>query len=82
MNNVKNRSSYTEVFCKKSVPKNLLKFTGKHLCQSIKKEALAQVFPYKFCKIFKNNFLYRTLPVAASVKILFLLLLQEESYAD
>ena len=33
---------------------------------SIKKEALVQVFSREFCEIFKNNFLYRTLPVAAS----------------
>ena len=28
------RSSCPEVFCKKGVLKNLVKFTGKHLCQS------------------------------------------------
>ena len=32
----------------------------------IKKEALAQVFSCKFCKIWKNTFFYRTPPVAAS----------------
>ena len=48
------------------------KFTGKHLCQSlfliklqaefcnfIKKENLAQVLSYEFCKISKNTFSYR-----------------------
>ena len=34
----------------------------------IKKEALAQVFSCEFCEIFKNNFFYRTPPVAASDK--------------
>ena len=70
------RSSCPEVFSKKGVPKNYLKFTGKHLCQSllccrpqacnfIKKEILTQVFSCEFCEIFKNIF-YRTPPAAAS----------------
>ena len=29
------RSSCPEVFCKKGVPKNFAKFTGKYLCQSL-----------------------------------------------
>ena len=29
------RSSLPEVFCKKGVPRNFTKFTGKHLCQSL-----------------------------------------------
>ena len=58
----------------------LSKFNGKHLCQSIflikwqpetcnfiKKEILAQGFSCKCCEIFKNNFCYRSPPVAASV---------------
>ena len=52
------RSCRPEVFCKKGVLRNFVKFTGKHLCQSfflnkiaeacnfIKKETLAQVFFY------------------------------------
>ena len=32
----------------------------------IKKEALAQVFPWEFCEIFKNTFFNRAPPVAAS----------------
>ena len=64
-----------EVVCKKAVLRNLTKFTIKNLCQSlfsnkvvglglnfIKKEALAQMFSWKFCEIS----LYRTPPVAAS----------------
>ena len=34
----------------------------------IKKETVAQVFSCEFCKIFKNNFSYRTPPVAAFVR--------------
>ena len=37
-----------------------------HACNFIKKEALAQVFSCEFYKIFKNIYLYRTPPVAAS----------------
>ena len=54
-----NRSSRPEAFCKNSV----LRFQA---CNFIKKEALAQVFSYEFCEIFKNTFFYRTPPVAAS----------------
>ena len=35
-------------------------------CNFIKTETLAKVFSHKFCKIFKNTFLHRTPPVAAS----------------
>ena len=39
------------------VLKNVVKFTGKHLCQNnfIKKEALTQVFSCEFCEIFKTS---------------------------
>ena len=47
--------------------KNIAKFTGKHLCQSlffnsnfIKKETLTQVFSCESCNIFKNTFLQNT----------------------
>ena len=36
-------------------------------CNFIKKETLAQVLSCKFCEISKNNFFYRTPPVAVSV---------------
>ena len=79
------RSSCPEVFCKKGVPKNLLKFTGKYLCQSIfflktftpkacnyiKKGTLTQLFSYELCKICKNTFSQRTSLVAASVVFIF-----------
>ena len=76
------RSSRPKVFCKKSVLRNVAKFTGKHLRQGlffnkvaglrpqpwnfIKKETLAHVFLCGFCEISKDIFFYRTLPVAAS----------------
>ena len=72
LNATTNRSSRPVVFCKKSVLKNLAKFTGKHLWQSpffIKKEVLAQVLSCEFYKIFKNTFFYRTPLVVAFAQI-------------
>ena len=69
------RSSRGEVFSKKVALRNMAKFTGKHLWQSlffnkvaglIEKETLAQVFSCEFCQISKNTFSYRTPPMAAS----------------
>ena len=69
-----------EVVYKKSVLRNFAKFTGKHLCQSlffnkvegsacnaVKKESLVRGFSCEFCKISKNTFSHRTLPVAVSL---------------
>ena len=58
------------MFCKKSVLRNFAKFTGKHLCQSLRpatllKKRLVQVFSCEFCDISKNTFYYRTPSVAA-----------------
>ena len=36
-------------------------------CNFLKREALAQVFSWDFCEIFKNTFFYRTPLVAVSV---------------
>ena len=68
-NLMKVRSSTGSVLWKKVLLKNFLKFTGKHLCQSLflnKVEGLktatllkkrqAQVFSCEFCEIFKNIF--------------------------
>ena len=65
-----------EVFYKKGVLKNLAKFTGKKLCQSlfliklqdnfIKKETLAQGFSCEFYEIFKNTFFTEHLQTTAS----------------
>ena len=54
----RNRSSRPEVFCKKGVLINFIKFTGKHLCQSL--------FLNKVSGLSKNTFSYRTPPAAAS----------------
>ena len=60
------------LLCKKGVLGNFIKFTGKHLCQSLffnkvaalsrqfyLKKTLAQVFLCEFCEISKNTFSYR-----------------------
>ena len=64
------RSSCPEVFYKKGVLRNFKKFAGKHLCQRLffnkvadlawpatllKKESLAQVFSCEFFEISKNK---------------------------
>ena len=65
------RSCRSEMSCKKGVPKNFTKFTGKHLCwslfliklqavrlvQLIKKRLQIKGFPVSFGKNFKNTFL-------------------------
>ena len=63
---------------RKGVLRNITKFTGKHLCQSlffnkvseacnfIKKEKLAQVFSCEFCEISKNIFFTEHLWTTAS----------------
>ena len=56
-------SSRREVFCEKSVPRNFSKFTGKHLCQSLrpaillKKRLWQRCFPVNFSKILRISFL-------------------------
>ena len=73
------RNSHQRCSVKKVVLRNLTKFTGKHLCQSlsfncrpqanfIKKETLAQVFSCEFCKISKNTFFTDHLRTTASVR--------------
>ena len=58
------------MFFKIGVLKNFAKFSGKHLrpeaCNFIKKKTLVQVFSCELCEIFKNTFLYRISPLAAS----------------
>ena len=68
-----NRGSHPDVLCKKGVLRSFVKFTGKHLRQSlffkrvaVKKEILALVFSCEFCEISKNSFFDRTPPVAVS----------------
>ena len=65
----KNRSSLSEVFCKKGVPRNFSKFTGKHLWQGLSFNKLAgrpatllkkipwhRRFPVNFEKFLKTAF--------------------------
>ena len=58
-----NRSSRPEVFCKKNVLKTFVKFTGKHLCQSLrpptllKKRLWHRCFPVNFAKFLRTTFL-------------------------
>ena len=50
------------------VLKNFAKFMGKHLTHILfKKQTLAQVFSYEFCKIFMNTFFKEHLRATASV---------------
>ena len=69
------RSSYLEVFCKEAVLKNLAKFTGKHLRQSLflnkscrererelQKRLWHWCFPVNFEKFYEHVF-YRITPV-------------------
>ena len=70
------RSSHQRCFVKKGVLRNFVKFTGKHLSQSlffnkvinkvIKKETLAQVFSCEFCEISRNTFFTEHLRPTAS----------------
>ena len=64
------RSNRPEVFCKKDVLKNFIKFTGKHLCQSLffnevaglrpatslKKRLWHRCFPFNFAKFLRTSF--------------------------
>ena len=81
--NFTDRSSHQRCSVIKGVLRNFAKFIGKHLCQSlffnkvadlepcnfIKKETLAQVFSCAYCEISKNTFLSKHVffPVAPSV---------------
>ena len=51
-----NRSSHQRCSLRKGVLRNFAKFTGKQLIFIIKKETLAQVLSWEFCKISKNTF--------------------------
>ena len=62
------RSSHQRCFMKKGVLRNFVKFTGKHLCQSLffNKETLAQVFSCEFYEISKKTFFTEHLWTTAS----------------
>ena len=63
------RSSRQDASCEKGVLTNFLKFN----CSFIKIETLVQLLFSEFWEISKNTFSYRTYPVAASIKLEFLL---------
>ena len=56
---INHRSSRPEVFCKKCVLRNFVKFTGNS-------EVNSEVFPREFCEMFKSTFFIEHLMVAAS----------------
>ena len=63
---VKSRSSHRRCFVGKGVLRNFWTFTVASACNFIKKEALAQVFSCKFCKISRNTFFTEHLWMTAS----------------
>ena len=58
------KSSRAEVLCKKSVLRN---FAKDQVCNFIKKETLAQMFPCEICEVSNSTFFNRTPPVGAFV---------------
>ena len=61
------RSNRPEVFCKKGALRNFIKFTGKHLCQSLifnkvllKMRLWHRCFPMNFVKFLRTPFLQNT----------------------
>ena len=50
------RSRRSQMFFKINVFKNFVNFTGKHICNFIKKRLQHRCFPVKFGKFFKNIF--------------------------
>ena len=63
------RTSRLKVFCKKSLLRNLSKFTGKHLRPAtlLKRRLWHRGFPVNSEKFLRTSFFYRAPPVAASV---------------
>ena len=57
----KNRSSRSEVCCKKGVLRKFSKFTGKHLCQSLYLNKVACLRP---ATLFKKRLWHRCFPVS------------------
>ena len=69
------------MFCKKDILRNFIKFTGKHLCQSLffnrvaglrlatllQKRLWRRCFPVNFVNFLRTTLSYKTPPVAASV---------------
>ena len=57
---------YQKVYQNIIILGNIAKFTGKHLCQGLKKETLAKVFSCEFFEISKNTFFTEHLRTTAS----------------
>ena len=55
-----NRNNRPQVFCKKGVLRNLIKFTGKHLCRSLFFNKFAGLLP---ATLFKKRLWHRCFPV-------------------
>ena len=51
-----NRSNHLTCSVRKGFLRNLVKFTGKHLCQSLFLNKVALLFSCEFCEISKNTF--------------------------
>ena len=73
---MQNRTIHPEFFRKKGTLKNITKFLGKFLCQSLflnkvaaYKETLAWVFSCKYCEIFKSIFFIEHLVWLPLVKL-------------
>ena len=60
------RSSHQRCSIKIGVLKNFAKYTGKHLCQCLFLNKVADLFFCEFCKIFKNTFFTEHLYTTAS----------------
>ena len=80
------RSSRPEVFCKKGVVRNLTKFTGKHLCQSLffnKVAGLRQktkIFCKKNMYKAKNTVPCFSIPQIKSYLLIYVMLLKALTY--
>ena len=70
-----NRGKRSQMFFKIGVLKSLAIFTRKHLCWNrfLAKLQASLALSCKYCENFKDSIFYRTPPVAASVKALFLI---------
>ena len=83
------RSSHRKCSVRKGVLRNLTKFTGKYLCQSLyynkdfNKETLEQVFSCKICEISKNTFFTEHFWAAASwyMEIFYVFVLKSKIFA-
>ena len=64
------RSSHPEVFCKKSVLRNIANFTGKHLCQSLVFNKVAGLGLQLYLKRDSGTGVFYRTPLVAASKLL------------